>query len=90
MLLARVRRSRAAGGRSITVTHGLHTLGGVGTLEFYSVVQRNALGGGAAVGNQTYFDRASLALSNRIRVINTRGSQITVDVFCIFWQGRLY
>lgn len=80
MLRTRVRRRTGSSGVVLTVTHGLGT-----TLDFWAIVPRSnrALAPIMAVAS-------GAPTANVIYVADTLATTVTLDVFCIAYQGRLY
>jgi hypothetical protein len=79
MLRTRVRRTTASTGVTLTVTHGLGAVPDLWSIEPLS---------DRGVG-RTYVVPATV-LTNLINIVNSISTTVTVDVFCINWQGRLY
>jgi len=79
MLRTRVRRTTGSTGVSLTVTHGL---GQVPDAWWF------VHGSNRGVGF-TYMPFGT-ALTNTIDVCNSNQTTVTLDVFCIFYNGRLY
>jgi hypothetical protein len=82
MLRTRVQRTHnpATTGVALTVTHGL----GV-TLDMWWIVPISGRGQG-----RTYRPAAILPGPQTITLTNSRETNVTVDVFCLVFQGRLY
>jgi len=66
-------------GVTLTVTHGLAQVP-----DMFWAVHRNGRGVGAG-----YFPAANV-LTNTIDYINSLQSTVSVDIFCWFFDGRLY
>jgi len=79
MLRARTRRATASTGVTLTVTHGLGAVP-----DFWSI----AAVSGRNVG-RAYVVPATV-LTNTIDVVNSVQTTVTLDVFTINYQGRLY
>ncbi len=82
MLRTRLRRTLnpVATGTVLTVTHGLGS-----TLDMWWIVPCSGRGLG-----RTYVPAATLPTATHIRVVNSVGTTVTVDIFCLVFQGRLY
>jgi hypothetical protein len=79
MLRTRVQRTTASTGVQLTVTHGL---GAVPDLWSIEPVSDRGVG-------RTYVAPGT-ALTNTIAIRNSISTTVTVDVFVINYQGRLY
>ena len=79
MLRARTRRATASTGVTLTVTHGLGAVP-----DFWSIAAVSGVGLG-----RTYVVPAT-PLTNTIDIVNSVESTVTLDVFTINYQGRLY
>jgi len=80
MLRTRVRRTTASTGVALTITHGLGT-----TLDIWWWVPCSARARGG-----TYRPAAQVPGPQTITLVNNRQTTVTLDVFCIVYQGRLY
>jgi hypothetical protein len=79
MLRTRVQRRTDSTGVILTVTHGLGT-----TLDAWNLVDVSARGRG-----RTYHVNGAVT-ANTINIANSLNTNVTVDVFCWVYQGRLY
>jgi len=79
MLRTRVRRCTASTGVTLTVTHGLGVVP-----DFWAIQQLNLRGLGC-----TYVLPGSIG-TTRMHIRNALQTTVSVDVFVIGYQGRLY
>lgn len=79
MLRTRVRRTTASTAVTLTVTHGLGAVPDQWIIEPLS---------DRGVG-RTYVVPGTV-LTNLINIVNSISTTVTVDVFCINYNGRLY
>jgi hypothetical protein len=80
MLRTRVRRAIGPTGVAVQITHGLGT-----TLDMWWWVACSARGRGA-----TYRPVATFPTATVITLVNSIQTNVTLDVFCLVFQGRLY
>lgn len=78
MLRTRVQTRTASTGVTLSVSHGLGT-----TLDAWNIVELSNRGTGV-----TY--QIGAAGANRICVVNSAQTTVTLEVFAFVYQGRLY
>jgi hypothetical protein len=79
MLRARTRRTTASTGVTLTVTHGM---GQVPDFWSCAAVSNRGLGRTAFITGRQ--------LTNTIDIVNSIQTTVTVDIFTVFYNGRLY
>jgi len=79
VLRTTVQRTTASTGVELTVTHGLAQVP-----DYFFAVNVSARG-----VRDPHFPPASV-LTNTVGVVNALQTTVTLNVSCVFWNGRLY